>query len=782
MAKKIQQMHARCRVNAWPAMLQALGRQIGVSADSLARLGVGWAPVVQFRARVSYTGWWTIPERDADGGVVGIGLRGWPDGSQKLKVPGSNSGLVYELNPDHEQGRQEYHHGAHNWARLYDAGVGCPVCHHEPVADAGCMVSSEDPEDPKAATCIRVEEGAIAETRLGYVHALKDEGRLQGTAPLPPSRDSPVVVVEGMTDTAAAMDLGFTAIGRPGHLTCIEALGELVRGRDVVVVGENDDVNPQTNRRPGHEGMVAAYQTLRRKAKNVRQVLPPEHLKDLRQWAGTGLTAADFLEYVNNHAHEEDEEKVLPDSKPSTLAQSYLNRYHRMAGRYILRYYRGQWFRYNGTRYEEVEEESEIRGPMYRWADDKKIIHRNTNGEETIKPLECHRNTVNDIRDAMYDPCSIGAKSSVPCWINEADGPNPEDLIVFTNGILWLSKYLEGAPESEYMLDATPDFFTMFALPFAFDPTAQCPTFRRWLRMTLADDPDKPRLLREWAGYCLTPDTSMHKMMLFRGPPRSGKSTALDVLQAIVGYDQCVSTSFGALTSNFGLQPLVGTQLAVMGDARLPAKADNMRALEVLLNIVGGDVQQIDRKFLPPLKHHKLKTKFTISTNSLPELPDHSGALESRLNILDFNKSFIGKEDWRMREKLVAEAPGIVVWALEGLRRLRNQDRFTLPESSKESLREFRATTSPTAAFVEECCEEDPQHETPKRELFDAWLAWSGERGIRPVGLSRFLERLKANSSYARSHTYMQNGNKHNVFQGIKLQPWAERNLLGKPQ
>lgn len=778
MAKqKIEQMLAKFQSNAWPAMLEVFAREVGVSADSLRRLEVGWAPIVDFKKGRNFNGWWAIPERNSDAEPAGISLRS-RDGF-KCMYPGSDHGLTYEPNPAHDRKSPQYQHGAHNWERLYDAGVECPVCGKPD----GCLVSSDDPDNPQAAICIRQKEGADKPMKFGWLHILKNSGHVKGAAPLPPS-DDPVVVVEGMTDTAAAMDLGFVAVGKPSNRAGLSDLKDLVRNRNVVVVGENDEIDKTTGKRPGHEGMIETFQMLKDVTTDIKQVLPPEHIKDLRRWKNkAGLTHDEFLDYVKENGRDESEQTVLPDDQPLTLAYAFLDQKHRLNGRYILRYHEGQWLRWDGRKYEEIKPDAQIKGPMHLWAYGKKVLHETPKGEETIKKLNCNRGTTGNMMEAMLGPCNV-PDTDLPCWINGAEGPDPRDLIVFTNGILQISKYMRATkktPQSEYLLPLTPDLFTLFALPFPFDETATCKKWKRALREWIGDDPDKPRLLRQWMGYCLTPDTSQHKMMLLRGPKRSGKSTALEVLQTIVGHSQCASTSFSSLTSNFGLSSLVGKQVALMGDAMLPTKTDNMQALELLLNIVGEDPVNIDRKYLPALENHKLDCRFTLSANELPSLPDHAGALESRLLILDFNNSFYKQEDRGLRKTLIEEAPGIIIWALGGLRQLWDQGYFTTPDSMEASLREFRTTTSPMAAFLEECCEEDEASEIGKEELYDAWASWSQERGMRPLSKSRFLERLKSNATYAHTTSYTKGGHKFNVVRGVKLQSWAERRLLGKP-
>jgi len=217
-----------------------------------------------------------------------------------------------------------------------------------------------------------------------------------------------------------------------------------------------------------------------------------------------------------------------------------------------------------------------------------------------------------------------------------------------------------------------------------------------------------------------------------------------------------------------------------MGDVRVSAKQDTVRAMEVLLNAAGDDEISVARKFKGAI-NTKVPAKITMATNELPAMPDHSGAMQARLLILNFNQSFYGREDFDLKRRLVKQAPGTLLWFLKGLKRLRENGGFTIPSATKQSLEDFRTTTSPTASFLEECCEQHPHHEINKTEMYDAWIAWSQERGMRHMGKGRFSERLRQNATYLHSESYTKGGHKMTVFKGIKLQPWAERNLLGKP-
>ena len=109
-------------------------------------------------------------------------------------------------------------------------------------------------------------------------------GRKRGLAmpwPLPPyagtSRDDPILVVEGGSDAAAGLDLGFCTIGRPSATGGAALLCTLLGSLHVVIVGENDSGAG----RKGAESIGAALSSI---AASVRVIYPPAGVKDLRQW------------------------------------------------------------------------------------------------------------------------------------------------------------------------------------------------------------------------------------------------------------------------------------------------------------------------------------------------------------------------------------------------------------------------------------------------------------------------------------------------------------------
>lgn len=295
----------------------------------------------------------------------------------------------------------------------------------------------------------------------------------------------------------------------------------------------------------------------------------------------------------------------------------------------------------------------------------------------------------------------------------------------------------------------------------------------RFLAQLWPEDPGSIELLQEWFGYCLTYDTSQQKILLVVGPKRSGKGTIARVLRGVVGERNYVSPTLASLGSNFGLWPLIGKTVAVIGDARLSGRTDTALVAERLLNLSGEDAVTIDRKFLPGVTA-RLATRFAILTNELPKLGDSSGALAGRFLVLRMTRSFYGQEDVGLEGKLLRERPGILAWALEGLDRLRARKRFVQPESARELVTDLEDLSSPVGAFVKDCCDVGPGFEVLIDHLYQAWETWCKAEGREHPGEKRtFGRNLRAAVPTIADAQSRRDGTRVRVYHGIRLRPIA---------
>ncbi len=96
------------------------------------------------------------------------------------------------------------------------------------------------------------------------------------------SKDKPLFITEGVTDCAAALDLGFEAIGRPNCDSKVPMTVAFARGRKIVIICDND--------LPGRDGAKKLAQELIKHCPEVKIITPPVIGMDLRQWKQKGFT------------------------------------------------------------------------------------------------------------------------------------------------------------------------------------------------------------------------------------------------------------------------------------------------------------------------------------------------------------------------------------------------------------------------------------------------------------------------------------------------------------
>jgi len=426
-----------------------------------------------------------------------------------------------------------------------------------------------------------------------------------------------------------------------------------------------------------------------------------------------------------------------------------------------LKHYNDDWLDFTGAAYAELEDAT-MRARVYAFLNSASA--RTFDKDRAPGPLVpfCPDETkVSKVIDALKARAHVPSKQfEPPCWLS-GEGPPPHELIAMANGLLHLP--------SSVLRPATPALFTRNALEFGYDPSAtSAPEWHKFLASLWPDQPDSIAVLQEMFGYLITPDTRLHKAFLLRGPARSGKGTIGRVLAALVGKQNMCAPSLTSLGKDFGLQPLIGKQLALVSDMRLGPKTDKAAVAENLLRITGEDNVDIGRKY----KHAwtgRLATRFVIMTNPLPAFADASGALANRFIPIVFTKSFLGREDLGLLDRLLAELPAILNWAIEGWRRLRERGHFKMPTASSDLIRDLEDAASPVTAFVRDCCVLAPDAQEEKTKLYGFYRGWC-ERNGRPLHDSNVFGRdlLDAFSGKIDVSRPREGGERTPVYRGIR--------------
>jgi putative DNA primase/helicase len=582
------------------------------------------------------------------------------------------------------------------------------------------------------------------------------------------------IITEGEKKAAAADQLGFACIGLVGVFGWQK---KRAKDKDGKPQGEREPIADlaliQWQGRPVHlcfDSDAATNPSVRRAECTIAEALARQGaiVKVIRLpqgVAGPDGTAAkvgldDFLLTHGQAAFRElmaaavdptpPEKGLTPNEAaddPHRLARLFIGERCEHAEGLTLRSWREEWHRWDGPAYR-ILPEKELRAELTVSAKAEMdrinlIAQKLADGEKAAPTVrKITGRMIADVAHALASLTVLPSRIAAPAWIEGRELLPASEILACRNGLIHLPSLVAN---KSHFTPPTPRFFSPNCLDFDFNLSAPPPSaWLAFLAELWPNDPQSINTLQEWMGYLLTLDTQQQKILLLVGPKRSGKGTIARVIRGLVGPENIACPTLSSLSSNFGLWPLLGKTVAMILDARLSGRTDAAAVAERLLSISGEDAQTIDRKFLPPV-NAPLGVRFMIVANELPKLHDSSGALPGRMILLRLTQSWYGKEDTTLTNRLLAELPGILLWAIAGWQRLRERGQFMQPDASKDMADALAKLASPVGAFVAECCRVDPALQVEKAVLYGRWKSWcEGQGREHPGDAATFGRNLRA--------------------------------------
>lgn len=344
--------------------------------------------------------------------------------------------------------------------------------------------------------------------------------------------------------------------------------------------------------------------------------------------------------------------------------------------------------------------------------------------------------------------------------LDELNSDENNHLINFKNGIYNV--------RTKEFVEHSPQYLSTIQLNAEYRPDAVCPEFLKFLRQALA--PENIPLVQEILGYLLVPFTQAQKAFLLYGPPRTGKSTFLRVIEDIIGKANISNVPLQDLDSRFKTSLLHGKLINLFAD--LPAKP--IQDTGFFKALTGEDSVIGEVKYQDPFSFFN-KARMIFSANELPRNNvDRSDAFYRRIIIIPFvNQVEIDKVDWRLNERLSKEKDGIVQWALKGLERLmRNDFRFSESASSKELTTQYKIDSDNVQWFIANYCEFSPGERVYNTRLYNGYRNACIKNGMQPVSNIAFGRALEQHLG-SKIQKIKESGSKLTVYQGIKLRPLA---------
>ena len=294
-------------------------------------------------------------------------------------------------------------------------------------------------------------------------------------------------------------------------------------------------------------------------------------------------------------------------------------------------------------------------------------------------------------------------------------------------------------------------------------PGGDCPTWLDFLRRITGGDAELQAFLQRMVGYCLTGDTSAQALFFPYGTGANGKSVFVDTIAGLLG-DYHRTAPIETFTATIGDQH--PTNLAGLRGARLVTAQETEEgrrwAESRIKQLTGGDkvaarfMRQDFFEFTPQFK-------LIIAGNHKPGLRSVDEAIRRRFHLLPFAVTIPPEErDPDLKDKLKAEWPGILAWAVQGCLEWQRTGLRPPPAVTQATALYLEAEDS-LGAWIEERCERDPQAQSLSSHLYADWKDYATKAGEFVGTNKRFAQALETRG-YRSKHT-----NKGAAFLGLKL-------------
>jgi len=318
--------------------------------------------------------------------------------------------------------------------------------------------------------------------------------------------------------------------------------------------------------------------------------------------------------------------------------------------------------------------------------------------------------------------------------------------------------------------DFRPEDFLFDAKhPITWDPEATCEVFLQFLETAL-DAQDLRDTIIEWIGYCFLRSYKIRKMLILHGPSATGKTTLLEAMREIIGEEFCSSVGITEMEKDrFAGDDFRGKT------ANINSEASDMDVHDcsVLKALCGGDSKRVQGKYA---KAYNLKNRAKLSfcCNKIPTFHEASDAIWRRLLIIPFMHQVEEEDEIHdLQEKMVGERDGIFNLAMEGLRRLMANGKFSMQKSWRELRQEYMVYGTPITMFCTERTELDPRASEDKYDLYENYRLWCDYIGIESEGQVKFYRELYALYPQVKPSKEQDKDTKRWVktIEGIKLIP-----------
>lgn len=280
----------------------------------------------------------------------------------------------------------------------------------------------------------------------------------------------------------------------------------------------------------------------------------------------------------------------------------------------------------------------------------------------------------------------------------------------------------------------------------AVAPAAEsvCPVWSKFLADVFLGDETIIEFIQRFVGYTLTADRREQVLLFCYGLGANGKSTFWDLVLGLVGTYAMKLPAQVLMQSQTQGHP---TELAQLHGRRLAVSSELEEGqywAEARIKELTGDEMLRARYMRQDFFEFPMTQKHVIVGNFKPRLKGGDQALARRMLLLPFRARFAGeKRDHRMVERLRAEAPAVLRWAIEGAVKW-HAGGLAIPASVRDASAEYMHDNDDLLLWIDEHCIVDAAARSKATPLYEDYIKWLKARGQQAPSMKLWGDRMAA--------------------------------------
>lgn len=264
------------------------------------------------------------------------------------------------------------------------------------------------------------------------------------------------------------------------------------------------------------------------------------------------------------------------------------------------------------------------------------------------------------------------------------------------------------------------------------------PVFKHFVETSLGME--QLKCLLRVLGYCISCLTKGRKAFVFYGIGRTGKSTILNVLEAVVGDGFVSHESFHNMSGERAKAHYEGKLMNISRETstKVNKQEESFKSLVSCEHTTGSEKFEKQRDFIATLS-------FVFAGNSDVDFAVMDDAILDRLVYVMFTREIPDEEiDLELESKLLDEEDVIFSLALDSLKGLiEDKYDFRMSAAAEEHIQHRRFLIHSAESFLQERCSLSEKGRVSKVTLYDAYKVFCDANALKPETRNRFYARVR---------------------------------------